>query len=101
MCVQISSELSSHPVVRVLDRLEECPRYYPSYEERVALDVAMVVCTMLEMCCTKQLRAATPTSPSSVQRIACIRKLVATGQLCIPRCVVCVVCVSVLYETCI
>ena len=74
-------------MVRVLECLEACPDYYPSFEERVAMDVAQVACTMLELCCMKQLRSAMPHPSCPAQRISCVRKVLATGLLRIPRCV--------------
>ncbi len=61
--------------MKILLRLEESPSYYPSFDERVALDVAAVTCTIIELCCVKQLRVAMPTNPTLFQRISTIRKL--------------------------
>ena len=83
--MQSSSESQFHPVVRVLQLAEQNPCYLPSFDERVALDVAAVTCTMIELCCVKQLRAAMPTSPTLLQRIAAVRKLLGAGRLRLPR----------------
>jgi len=68
-----------------LDKLASCSHYFPSFEERVAMDVAQVACTMLELCCIKQLRSAIPHPSSPAHRIICIRKVLATGLLKVPR----------------
>ena len=72
-------------VVDVLTMQEDNPAYYPSFEDRMAIDIVAVTCTVIEMCCWRQLRAAMPASSSLLQRVATIRKLLKNGQLQLKR----------------
>ena len=76
-----------HLVLETLQRQRENPAYYPSFEERVAIDIAAVTCTVVEMCCVKQLRTALSSPAGLLERIGIIRKLLGSGQLRLPRCV--------------
>ena len=42
-------------------------------------------CTVIEMCCWRQLRAAMPANPSLLQRVSTIRRLLKNGQLQLKR----------------
>ena len=79
------SESKSPTVIDVLAMQEENPAYYPSFEDRVAIDIVAVTCTMIEMCCWRQLRAAMPANPSLLQRVSVIRRLLRNGQLQLKR----------------
>ena len=67
--------------ITALQRQEEVPGHLPSFEERVAIDITAVVCTVIEMCSMKQLRAAIPANATLLQRVTSIRKLLKSGQL--------------------
>ena len=79
------NEAKPPTIIDVLTLQEENPAYYPSFEDRVGIDIMAVTCTMIEMCCWRQLRAATPTNPSLLQRVSTIRRLIKNGQLQVKR----------------
>ena len=72
-------------VIDVLMMQGENPGYYPSFEDRVAIDIVAVTCTVIEMCCWRQLRASMPADPSLLQRVSTIRRLLKNGQLQLKR----------------
>ena len=81
------SEASASPssLLAALERQRSDPLFVPSFSSRVAIDVASVVCTVIELCCVKELRAATRANPSLLERVRVIRQLLNTGQLRLPR----------------
>jgi len=62
-------------VTDVLQKQRENPSFYPSFEERVSIDITAVVCTVIEMCCVRHLRAAMPTNAGLLERVSTIRRL--------------------------
>ena len=48
------------------------------------MDVTAVTCTVVEMCCVRQLRAATPANATLLQRVGAIKKLLKSGKLKLP-----------------
>jgi len=53
--------------VHVLQKKYDC--YQLSYEEQVAVDTFSALCTVVEMCCSDQLRARMPQGASLLQRL--------------------------------
>lgn len=76
---------SSPPLVTLLQRLDSDPTFYPSLEERVMIDVASATATVIEMCCMRELRVATRTNASLLERVTVIRSTLHHGQLRLPR----------------
>ena len=86
ICLLLQLNESKPPtIIDVLTQQEESPAYYPSFEDRVGIDIVAVTCTVIEMCCWRQLRAAMPANPSLLQRVSTIRRLLKNGQLQIKR----------------
>lgn len=71
-------------VINVLQKQQENPFIYPSFEERVAVDITAMICTVIEMCCVKQLRVAMSTNAGLLERVSTTRKLIKSGQLHLP-----------------
>lgn len=78
---------ASLPLLEVLRRQSSDPHFTPSLAECVATDVASAVATVIEMCCMRELRVATRTNASLLERITVIRRLICSGQLRLPRCI--------------
>ncbi len=78
----MTSECPASRVQGALERLDSS--HYPSFEERVGLDVTAVVCTVVQLCCMRQLRAAIPINATLQKRVAIIKKLLKSGQLKLP-----------------
>ena len=76
-------------VLEALTKQRENSSFLPSFEERVAIDISAVACTMIEICCIKHLRASLPAHASLLERMTTIRRLMKSGQLHIPRYDVC------------
>ena len=71
-------------MIDVLQKQQEDPSMYPSFEERVAVDITALICTVIEMCCVKQLRVAMATNAGLLERVLTIRRLMKSGQLHLP-----------------
>lgn len=80
-----ASTRTSLPLMETLHRQHTDPLFSPSLEECVTVDVASAVVTVIEMCCMRELRVATCTDSSLLERICVIRKLLCSGQLHLPR----------------
>eukprot|EP00731_Ephydatia_muelleri_P027848 Em0019g721a len=73
-----------HSLIDLLRFREENPLVAISFSQRVAIDVAAVTCTMVEICMNKQLRAAIPARPSLYQRASTILEMRKSGMLQLP-----------------
>ena len=71
--------------METLHRQHTDPLFFPSLEERVTIDVASAVVTVIEMCCMRELRVSTCSDASLLERISVIRKMLCSGQLHLPR----------------
>ena len=79
--------VDASPATRVqaaLERMRVDPSHYPSFEERMGIDVTAVLCTVIELCCMRQLRAAIPINATLTQRVGTIKKVLKSGQLKLP-----------------
>ncbi len=80
----VTAECPASRVGSALEQLKRDPSYYPSFEERVGLDVTAVVCTVVQLYCMRQLRAAIPIDATLPMRVGTIKKLLKSGQLKLP-----------------
>ena len=81
----LSRNPSLLPLVDVLEHQRDDPLFSPSLEERVTIDIASATVTVVELCCIKELRVATRTNASLLERVRAIRTLLSSGQLHLPR----------------
>ena len=87
----LSLQAASHtsapplPLLEALKRQRDNPSFCPSINDRMATDVTSAVCTVIELCCVKQLRAAIHFGAGLLERISVIRQLLSSGQLQLPR----------------
>lgn len=78
-------DFTTNCVQGILEQQGEDPGFLPSFEERVAIDIISLACTVVELCCMRQMRSAFTSNASLPQRISTIRMLLHNGQLRIPR----------------
>ena len=57
---------------------------YPSFEDRALIDIAAVACTIMELLCSKHIRATLPLGSSLLARFEVIQNLLSNGQLSVP-----------------
>lgn len=76
------------PLLVLLNWMASDPHYSPSQEERVMIDVASAMATVVEFCCVRELRVATRVHASLKERVEIIRRTVSAGQLKLPRYVI-------------
>ena len=73
------------PLLELLQRQQSDTLFCPSLADRVMIDVASATVTVIEMCCMRELRVATSSNASLLERVTVIRTLLSAGQLRLPR----------------